>query len=285
MRLHFLMAFFALSAGSIFAQVEIRVEATRVQYLLFEPVLIKVSLTNTTEHEIVLRTNGKNPWLSFLVTKADGGSIKQDQPGNMEPLLLQAGETKTLPVNITPLYAFRETGQFKARAVVEIDGQELISGNAQFGVGQGQKVWKQVRPWQGSQLMYSLVRFSPSIEESSLYVRVEDEQENVVYVTYPLGPMISYVDPQVSFDANGKLHIVHTQGVRSYRYTRVDAYGKREVSMDYTAASDGSVPTLNTTDDGLVLVAGGSSVTDGPKRDKLSDAQVLVAPKKEISRP
>lgn len=255
------------------AELTISVECDRTNYLLYAPVPIRVVIQNNTEIDLSLQSQGE-PWLSFIVTRADGFAVHADQKFQVQPLQVKAGTTKNLTVNITPYYSFRDPGNYKVRAVVDVPGQgQLLSGNLQFNVNRGQTVLSRTRPLEGSERTYTLVRFSPDNTSTELYLRVDDTKENIVYSTLELGPVTSTVTPpQIAFDKEGQLHILHTIGQGSYRYNRISADGQLENQSNYEAAPE-IPPRLVTASDGAVMVAGGQVINDENRRDRLSEAK------------
>ncbi len=235
MRRLLLLAILLLTLVSAHAEVRVSIEADRINYLLYAPVVVRVVVQNNTEQDILLEKSGdSDSWLSFVVTRQDGFAVHADQKLTVPSFMVKAGETKALPLNLTPYYAFREPGNFKVRASVDLPGKgELLSGNLLFNVVRGQNLWTRTRPVAGSERTYTLVKFSPDNSSTELYLRVDDTKENVVYATLLLGPITAVVTPQVNFDKEGRLHIFHTLGLGNYRYNRVTADGALENQSNY----------------------------------------------------
>src|ERR1044072_7860064 len=108
--------FSLMLASTTWSQVEIGLNSSRNSFLLYEPVVVTVTFRNTTEHDLVLRSENQRPWLSFLMIRvSDEIPVHQDQAADFQGITLKPDETKGLTVNLTPFYAFRETGKFKVR--------------------------------------------------------------------------------------------------------------------------------------------------------------------------
>jgi hypothetical protein len=113
---------FAASGLFASAQIQVSAETQRTNFLLYERVDVMVTITNLGGTDLVLNNDEGRPWLTFMVL---GESVRQnylpvhsERDSNFDPLTLKVGETKTLRVNITPLFLFREEGNYKASAVV-----------------------------------------------------------------------------------------------------------------------------------------------------------------------
>jgi hypothetical protein len=264
---------FFLAAAPARAQVQVSAQTARSIFLLYERVDLFVTVRNIGGTDLVLDNNEGHPWLSFLVSKHDGLPVRPERESSFAPLTIKSGETKTLSVNLTPLFAFRDPGQFTAAAVIDLPGAgQVISENVPFNIMDGHKVWTQERPVDGSQRFYSLIRFSPAPDNTRLYLRVENPSENVVYANLALGDIASFIDPEVNFDPQGDIHILQPVALGTYLYTRANADGKIQTQKIFKTFQQ-VPPRLEKMDDGNVTVAGGLLENPNAPRERLSDPQ------------
>jgi hypothetical protein len=279
--------FFLLAAGCgpLLGQVQVAVEVDRASHLLFEPVNVKVSILNNTENDLTLRGTDLSPWLSFLVTRADGTPVRSEQPLAAEPVVLKSQQARAILVNVTPLFAFRDPGDYRIRAVVNLPGSgDIISSTVTFSVANGHKIWSQTRPINASERIYSLVRFVPSVDTTYLYIRVEDEKENIVYATFSIGEIVAFSEPQTAFDLAGNLHIIHVDGKSSYCYSVIGVNGNMKEQAHYISVND-DVPRLRREAEGAVLVAGGRKQGPETQRERLSETQPAGHPQPAAAAP
>ena len=133
------------------------------EYLLYEPLVLKITLTNNSGQDLVFEDTGDGrSWLDFLVTNdSNRAVIKKDHTASFKPLVLSDGASKSLQVNVTPLYNIRETGSFHLQVVVQVGGREFVSSPTQVTIVNGQTIWQSKRTVEGSLLTYSLIRFHP----------------------------------------------------------------------------------------------------------------------------
>lgn len=276
MKVHLALLALIFSTLSGFAQLQMSLEGERTNYLLYEPVNLRLTVTNQSESDMVLGNEGGKQWLSFLLLRSDGTPVHPDRGATVDRVLLKQGQTKAIMVNITPWYAFREPGEYKVRAVIDLPGQEgLMSPMFQFTVARGQKIWSETRSVEGGERIFSLIRFAPYVDHTYLYLRIENEKENTVYCSYPLGEIIAFTAPQTAFDAAGNLHVLHVNGQSSYCYSRVEPNGAMAAQMNYLSTRD-NMPRLNHLEDGAVLVAGGVRQQEDAPREKLSEQQAKL---------
>ena len=270
-------ALWFLAAGSsALAQIQVSAQTERSDFLLYERVDLLVTVSNIGDTDILLDNNEGSPWLSFLVSRHldhNYNPVREERGSTFPAVTLKAGETKTLRVNLTPLYSFREVGEYRSAAVIDLPGQgQIISNNVPFSVQNGRQVWTQMRPVESSQRVYSLIRFSPAPDKTTLYLRVEDPTENLVYANLALGDVIAYIAPEVFFDPQGNLHVLHPFAEGTYLYSRADPNGKIVHQGIFKTFRD-VPPRLRKLDDGNVIVVGGLEENPNAPREKLADGQ------------
>jgi len=270
-------AFWFLAASSLAtAQIQVTAQTQRTNYLLYERVDVMVTIQNRGDTDLVLNNNEGHPWLSFLVNQRRQQNhlpIRQERNSEYQSLTLKMGESKTLDINITPLFSFREEGNYDAAVVIDLPGQgQVVSESVPFTVLKGHQIWSQSRPVDGSQRLYSLLRFSPQPDSTKLYLRVEGPTENIVYANLALGEIAAYVDPGIQFDPQGNLHILHPIALGTYLYTRIDPDGKI-LHQNIFKTFHEIAPRLVKVEDGNVAVTGGLEEDPNTPRERLSDAQ------------
>jgi hypothetical protein len=283
MRLRPIIAFLSLLllcglAASAQAQMRLGLHADRTTYLLYEPLVAHLTIENQAGFDLLFQDSAEHAWLTFLITRADHSLVLPDRKIAGKDLKLAAGESINLDVDITPLYAMRETGPYKVQAVVDVGGREFISEPIQFSLVNGHRIWTDTRSVDGSPRTYSLMRFAPTMKGTYLYLRVEDSAQNLVYSNVLLGEIVDLEVPEILFDNAGQIHILQLAGNAVYRYTRADAAGTVVSQSVYDSINE-NVPHLFR-DNGGVLVNGGRQENDTTRRERLSDNQSRVTPPK-----
>ncbi|MFH1066641.1 MAG: hypothetical protein V1746_01895 [bacterium] len=245
-------ALFFFSLATSYAQMEIGLTSPRQNFLLYEPILLDVEVKNTSSESFDL-DNHSSPWLSFLVFKDDGTKIPADLPFPPPSRKLEPGTAVSFPVNITPWYRIRETGQYRVQAAVQLpDGSSLMSQPLTINVGMGGIVWNDNHSEKGR--AYSLIRFVDQ-NQPYLYLRVEEPSNNIVYGSPRLGPVnpaLPLAPPQ--FDNQGRLHILHSDSATSRCYTVVNAEGQILSSESFAIAD--FIPQLVQDEQGAINVTG-----------------------------
>ncbi len=198
---------FAATVTPALAQIHIDAKMGREggDFLLYERTEMFVTLTNTSDTDIVLDNEGSRSWLSFMICKHDKMPVRPERQALFKTLTLKQGESKTLRVNLTPLYSFREEGGYTAQAVVTLPGAgDLTSREVPFTVMRGKTVWSQQRPVEGTDRIYSLIRSRPSRTRPSC---ISASRSRPTMWSWPMsawGRWKAYIDPQVFFDPAGQ---------------------------------------------------------------------------------
>lgn len=261
------------------AQIRLSAQTERTNFLLYERVDLHITVSNAGENDLILDNTEGHPWLSFLVSKHNKLPVAQERKSAFNPVTLKVGETKTLTVDITPLFSFREEGDYTAAVVVDLPGAgEVVSDPVPFSVVRGRQVWTQTRPVDGSERVYSLIRFSPSNELTRLYLRVEDPSENTILTNLALGDVVAFIDPEVFFDPQGFLHVMQPIAMGTYLYTRTDQAGKIVHQSVFKSSPVPGVmgtvpPRLTKLEDGNIIVVGGREEDPNAQREILSQGQ------------
>lgn len=266
------LALLLAAAAAAQAQIRVTLAAERSTFLLYEPMVVSLQLANTSSERIILNSaSGDRPWLSFLVRSVDGRKARSEQPLSLDPLILEPGQSRLLSVDLTPLYAIRETGQYTVQASVQPPGrQAFLTDGLVLSVGKGDTIWTQSYVDGGTQRVVSLIRFMDR-KDVALYLRVEEPQENLVYSTARLGKFVAFTKPQVELDAERGIHIVHPVGARLYRYTRANAEGT--VLQQEDRESGATLPMLEARPGGRVEFVGGVEQKPQRERPRLSELQ------------
>jgi hypothetical protein len=270
-----------LFAGTALAQIQVELKFPRLQYIAYEPVVANLTITNLAGRDVDLRDAGNQSWFGFEVSGGQGQSIPAIANSSTEPLSVPAGQRVTRKINLTPLYGVHDFGTYRVRAHIYFAdlNKFFYSPTKVFEVTDARPIWQktvgipQESGASGNARTYSLMtnRFP---DHTSLYVRVEDKDNGMVYATYSLGQIIAFDQPQAEFDRSNQLHILYCAAPRTWSYARVGLNG--ELVSRASFGETKSRPRLVHADDGVIKVAGGmmdTPVTRAARNNaaKLSD--------------
>jgi hypothetical protein len=253
-------AFAALFLVALSAQGQIQVDLKfkRLQYIAYEPVIATVTITNLAGRDIELRDDNEEHWYGFEVTANEGRTLAPLQQAAEPPLKIAAGTSVTRKINLTSLFPVADLGVYHVRAnVFFADLNKFFYARAKvFEVTTARPIWQRTvgDPGSNGVRTYSLMtnRFP---DHTSLYVRVEDKENSLVYSTYSLGRLISFDEPHAEVDRENQLHVLQCSAPRIWSYSVVGLDGRLLKHAIYSQTR--SSPHLRRTADGIVAVNGG----------------------------
>ena len=251
-------------AGSVHAQIQVELKLRRLQYIAYEPVFATLAVTNLAGRDIDLHDDGGQHWFGFELSGKEGQPIAPAKRAEAEetPLHVESGKTVVRKINLTPLYAVHDPGTYHVRANIYFAdlNKFFYSQGKVFQVVNARPIWQTTvgvpegMPDAGEAHTYSLLR-NRFPDHTSLYVRVENKESGVVYVTYSLGHIISSDEPQMEIDHANQLHVLHCSAPRTWTYSHIGLNGqllKEERFMETKTR-----PHLRRTTAGEIAVNGG----------------------------
>jgi hypothetical protein len=250
------------------AQVTVNLTLDQDQFLPSEALPVAVHITNQSGQPLHL---GADPdWLTFSVEAADDPDnsivVKNSNPPVQGEFELDSSQIATKLVDLQPYFDLRRSGRYRIIATVHIKdwNTEITSPPRGFDVVDGAKLWSQVfgvPPPPGVTNRPSEVR-KYTLEEANylraqlrMYVQVSNESGTIIFKVRPIGPMVSFSQPEEQLDQFSNLHILYQNGAASFIYSVVNPNGDlvRQEVYDYLNAR----PRLQVGDDGSITVFGG----------------------------
>jgi hypothetical protein len=235
----------------------------RLQYVAHEPVMATVRITNLAGRDVDLHDEKGQHWFGFEVNAGEGRLLAPFRQSAPEPALhVEAGQTVTRKINLTPVFPVHDFGAYHVRANVYFAdlNKFFYSQTKVFQVADARPIWQKTVgvpdgiAGAGEMRTYSLLsnRFP---DHTSLYVRVENKSGGLVYTTYSLGRVIAYDEPQAELDRANQLHVLHCAAPRTWAYSHIGLNG--ELLAHSTFMETKTRPRLRHVADGAVAVNGG----------------------------
>jgi hypothetical protein len=274
-----------LVALSAQGQIQVDLKFKRLQYIAYEPVIATVTITNLAGRDIELRDDNDQHWYGFEISANEGRTLAPLQHGPEAPLKITAGTSVTRKIDLTPLFPVSDLGVYHVRAnVFFADLNKFFYAPAKvFEVTTARPIWQRTvgDPASGGVRTYSLMtnRFP---DHTSLYVRVEDRENSLVYATFSLGRVISFDEPHAEVDRQNQLHVLQCSAPRVWSYSVVGLDGRLLKHATYSQTR--SSPHLSRAANGSVAVSGGmldvaaAPTTAARAVPKLSDRPANLPP-------
>lgn len=267
-------------------QIQVQLKFARLQYIAHEPILATVSITNLAGRDIELKDDGDQHWYGFEVTGDNDRLLAPLAQIPQAPLRIAAGTTVVRKINLTDRFPVGDLGVYHARAHIYFAdlNKFFYSPGRAFEVTGARPIWQQTvgTPEEGTRT-YSLMtnRFP---DHTSLYVRVEDKGNGLVFATYSLGRVIAFDEPHAEIDRQNQLHVLQCAAPRLWSYSIIGLDGKLLRHANYGETR--SAPRLIRSGDGNVTVAGGmldvpvAPAASARNIPKLSDRPANLPPEK-----
>jgi hypothetical protein len=213
-----------------------------------------------------LKLGDQPGWLRFVVRSSNGFDVAhRGDPPVLGAFAVPNSGRGTRRVDIAPYFDMGKADRYLVTAVVRVPelGAEIVSAPASINIINGTKIWEQNfgLPQSGTAASPTIVIRKYALvqalfhNQTELYFRLTDENEETVLKVYPLGPMLTFVDPEVKLDRESCLHLLFQVGARNFAYDVIRPDGETIVRHVYSYAA--SRPTLRVKDDGTVAVIGG----------------------------
>jgi len=226
------------------AQIAVTISIKDRFYLLHEPVLATVNVTNLTGHDITLSDSPQFQWFGFRILEDGDRMVAPRNPNyHLDPLEVKSGATARRSVNLTQLYEIDEVGKYRISSTIYYDGlDKFFSTHPTFiDVNEGKVIWGPKvagvpvgLPGAGQMREFTLLSHQRG-EFNTLYVRVEGKDDGTIYCTYPIGRMLDNTTPQAEFDSANNLFVLHLAGTRAYLLTKVSPNGEFGGQSAYSA--------------------------------------------------
>ena len=268
------------------AQLQMDLTFNRHAYLVYEPIIATITITNNAGRDVVLADSPGKPWLNMEVTTLDGALISPYDPdAPIHTLAIPAGQTVKRQLDLSPMFPIRDLGAHRVRADLYFPEADkyFYSNYVTFEMTSGKTIWRQnvgVPGGRGDLREVSLLTHRLP-DRMLLYVRVRDADGDTVYVTHALGRLVvSGREPEEMLDRDNSLHVLQEAVPGAFLYTVISVDGERLAQKAYNRVGQ-SRPKLVKNPDGTVEERGGqiqvapALAVDGAgtpvKQPKLSD--------------
>jgi hypothetical protein len=266
-----------LGAGSLSAQVTVEASLDQEQFLSGEALPVTVRITNRSGQRLDL--GAEQGWLRFSMDSSEGSVIsKSGDVPLVEKFSIESGQRAVVRrVDVSPYFRFHKPGRYSVTATVHIPAwnRDVVSEPASFDIIAGSKLWEQevglpnpagVSNRAPEMRKYILHQANYLRKHLVLYVQITDSRGNIHRV-FPIGPMLSFGQPEPQVDRWSNLHVLYQNGPRAFSYSLIDPFGNvlARQTYDYTTR-----PRLKADEDGHIKVVGGTrrvTSTDLPPPD------------------
>lgn len=260
------------------AQVTVEVVLEQEQFLGGEALPVAVRITNRSGQ--TLRMGNEPDWLTFSVESRDGFVVvKTDEVPVLGAFELESSKVATKRVNLSPHFVLPKQGRYNVTASVNIkewNGQ-VASRPKSFDIIAGARLWSQDF---GIPLSAGETNLAPEVRRFTLeqanylksqvrlYMRLTDVTGEKVFKVVPVGPMVSFGQPEAQLDKLSNLHVLYQNRARTFTYNVFNTDGDLVTRQTYDNFN--SRPRLKADEAGKIGVTGGqrrATAGDVPARE------------------
>ncbi len=261
------LAFLSLLASAAQAQISVGIALPRRDYILYEPIMLEISLLNSSGKNIVFGEDDK--WIRIEIIREKVELVSEtDRPIVDKPIYLDAASTATLKTNLTYTHEIRDPGNYEVQAKVRYKGRTYASAILPIAVVNGAVQWKQrfvyTNPKSHKEEVRDYELIAQKVEKGNrLVARIRDPDHRRVMCCTPVGDLMGFGDPEVKIDTGGTLHVLNQVAPKQFLYSKISPEGIREKPRFFLAVT--APPALIESEDEGILVVGGSEVGDDGK--------------------
>jgi hypothetical protein len=255
-----------LLAAPAWAQISVRLDLERDRYVLYEPMIATVEVSNYNASELQLADQESTPWLRFDIYRSNGEYISAVGPGFLAgSVAVPPNQTRARSANLVAYYKIRDPGKYRVRALVKIAGGSgsFASREQVIEVVVGRTILTKPAGFKDESgkdnLRNHMVLEARLGSQVWLYARTEDHSGDTIYGVVPLGEWVTFSAPTAATDRNGNLHVLHQAHPRLFRYSIISP-NSAVLGRD-SFSNHNSVPELRRGEDGAVKVVGGERMS------------------------
>ncbi len=218
-----------LLAGQALAQVDVRLDPVRRDFLLGESIGLKITMVNHTDQTIKLTNLPGRSWLNFNITSREGGNALSPKATPRYPdLTLSPGATRSYQLDIKPFYNFNRSGTYKAIATIRMpDMRTTYSSNrATFTLASGGSIKTFKTQARGQRLEMS-VKILNVGGKDSLFGQVLNADSQVPIGACYLAQFLNFMEPRIVLDNAQNLHVLCQSTPEYFTYSIMNTKGGR----------------------------------------------------------
>jgi hypothetical protein len=241
------------------AQLATSLQLSKRNYILGEPVLASVTVTNYSGRELIFASDSRVQWLDFFVKDSSGRPVTTQTRKMFGAMKIGAGQSMARQIDLTELFQFSQPGNFTVSAVVRMPGSttEGSSTNREmFTLNPGRTYWSQkvglpARP--GETREFKIITSSGN-QRNQLYAQVVDGRTGQNIRTFLLGDSLSLRRPTVTVDGAQRMHVLFLSTPAMSVHCQIDTDGRLVSRTIHQRAAEGD-PQLVSFPDGSVRVS------------------------------
>ncbi len=219
----------SLVAQDANAQLAVHIAPQRQDFLIGEQIILKLTMSNTSDQSIVLDNDDMRKWLHFTVTGANSPDGVQALASPRFPkVTMTPGSTRSFELNLKPYFNFAVPGDYKATATVRMPDKETTysSNRAHFTLTFGSSMRSFNIQNKGRKLQLHTKLLNTS-NMDCLFGQVVDMNSGLAINACYLGRYLNFISPIILLDGGQNMHALFQSTPKYYTYSVMTPDGKR----------------------------------------------------------
>lgn len=211
------------------AQMDVRLEASRRDYILGETPTIRITIINHTDSTVTLNSVPGRCWLYLTVTRVgDGSPMGPSVPISVPDIKVMPGSRKVYTMGLQPFYRLSREGTYRVVATLRMPDMRTTYGSntASFNLMPGSMVRSYNVQARGQRLQMN-VRMLRLDGKTLLFGQVVDPETRIAHGACMLAQYLNFMEPKVLLDRAQNLHLLCQSSAEFFTYAVMDTHGVR----------------------------------------------------------
>ncbi len=261
-----------LLSSQAFAQIELRLQPLRKDFIVGENVTLRLTIVNHTDASVALQNAPGRPWLNFhLAKRTEQNDVSPIATGRFPEVVLTPGSSRSFDFNLKTLYRLNTPGNYVAVATIRMpDSKNTYSSNrCLFTLTNGGKIRDFSIQARGERITLSL-RMAKINGKECLFGQAVNKDTNQVIGACYMAEYVSFMQPRILLDSAQNLHLLCQSSPDFFTYSIMNTYGDRSSAKLYKRS--GGVVDLISTGKGIMPVGVTPYVAPKPGENKVRKA-------------
>jgi len=239
-----------LICAAALADVEVDLKLEHKEYLQYEQVNAFVTIYNDEDYLVVIDSTKTNRLDELRFNIRHGmktPAVRINRLPLVDYLELKPGAKKTLLIDLTRWFSMSKVGSYDISAELEHGGRVWRTKRTLIDIVDGIETTSVTRsiPGDPNRIRRYSLRYWAREQKEYLFLRAEEEENEIVYGVFPLGVLIRIFKPVIDVDRKGNITVVHQSGRNVFTRTtfRSEPYSVKFIDQTYVN-QEGSPYTL-----------------------------------------
>lgn len=230
------------------AQIDVRLEPVRREYLLGETAAVRLIITNYTDSPVQLSGTPERSWLYLSVTRSGASStpLSPVHPPRFPDIKVMPGSRRAYTFELQPLYRLNYEGLYRISATLRMPDQHTTytSNSVSISMSPGATVRSFTVQVRGQRLQMN-VKMLAMEGKTMLFGQVVNPDTRIALGACMLAQYLNFMEPRVLLDRAQNLHVLCQSTAEFYTYAVMDTNGARRELKLYKRAG-GPVDLVST---------------------------------------